>query len=154
MATFLTYFPPEDSGSFSQADFRLVRDEKSPWALIAPPFWLAWHRLWLPLLAYLVLMTAIGTLALWQPGLPALYLSALPGFYFFLEGSELIRSSLERKGWSLGSVVEAGSQEEAEIRVAADAMLASRWESVSYSGKPAELIANSHSISPTGLFPE
>ena len=116
MATYLAYLPPAGWTGDRRDDFKLVRDGKNPLALIFPPFWLAWHRLWLELLVYAVITFAIILLAIWQPGAPVMYLSAVPGLYLLLEGDELIRRNLERFGWQYSGVIEGDTREEAEIR--------------------------------------
>jgi len=85
-------------------------------ALIFPPFWLAWHKLWLSLLAYFVVIFAIILIAVWSPGIAVSYLSILPGFYLLLEGYQLVRTNLENQGWQYAGVIEGENKEEAEIR--------------------------------------
>jgi hypothetical protein len=120
MAIYSAYLPPVEDGREPAISFRLVSDAKAPLALIFPPFWLAYHRLWLELLTYAVVALAIALLAVWMPGVPVLYLSAIPGFYLLLEGNELIRRKLERKGWRFAGVSEASTLEDAEIRFITD----------------------------------
>ncbi|MEM7291740.1 MAG: DUF2628 domain-containing protein [Pseudomonadota bacterium] len=116
MAMYSAYLPPDENRRGLSERFRLLRDAKAPLALIFPPLWLAWHGLWLELLAYAVAALAIGMLAFWQPSPAFLYLSGLPGLYLLLEGNELIRRKYERSGWNFAGVVEGQTQEEAEIR--------------------------------------
>ena len=116
MTTYTVYLPPKDSEASQEEAFRLVPDTKATLALIFPPFWLAWHRLWLPLMVYFVVVAAIIILAFTSPGVAVSYLSILPGFYLLLEGYELVRKNLENKGWEYAGIVEAENREEAEIR--------------------------------------
>ncbi|MEM7215494.1 MAG: DUF2628 domain-containing protein [Pseudomonadota bacterium] len=116
MATYTAYLPPEEWIGDPAEGFRLIRDSKNPWALIAPPIWLVWNRLWLPLLVYVVVAFAIILLAIWQPSGIITYLSAIPGLYLLLEGGELIRGKYERAGWRYAGVVEGDTREAAEIR--------------------------------------
>ncbi|MEM7069940.1 MAG: DUF2628 domain-containing protein [Pseudomonadota bacterium] len=116
MATYAVYLPPKASNIPSLEGFTLLPDARTPWALIAPPIWLIWHRLWLPLLVYVLVVWAVLLLAYWQPGTAVLYLSAIPGLYLLLEGSELIRAKFERKGWRYWGIVTGDNREEAEIR--------------------------------------
>lgn len=116
MTTYTIYLPPEDAGLEPDEVFRLVPDTKATLALIFPPFWLAWHKLWLPLMVYIVVITAILMLAVWSPGIAVSYLSILPGLYLLLEGYELVRQNLEAKGWQYAGVVEGENREEAKIR--------------------------------------
>ncbi len=135
--------------------FRLLRDAKAPLALIFPPFWLAWHRLWLELLVYAVVAIGIAMLAAWKPLPPVFYLSAIPGLYLLLEGNELIRRKLERKGWRFAGVVDGANQEEAEIRFVVEnenlltpTMPERHHQSTEFSQAPLM------SSAPAGIFPE
>ncbi len=120
MTIYSAYLPPLSSDAKPADTFQLVADAKAPLALIFPPFWLAWHRLWLELLAYLVLITGIILIGVWQPDPLVSYLSILPGFYLLLEGNEHIRYKLERSGWRYTGIFEAENLEEAEMRFLID----------------------------------
>ncbi len=152
MAIYAAYLPPNDEFGSTAERFRLVQDGKTPWALIAPPFWLIWHRLWLPLLAYAVFMFAIALIAIWQPGLPVLYLSALPGFYLLLEGSELVRNRLEILDWRFAGIVEGYNLEEAEIRFLAT-FQEGEPELVAFE-RPSKSPISHRPVVVAGLFPE
>ena len=79
------------------------------WALIAPPFWLAWHRLWWPLVFYFLFVVFCGALVA-TPFVPiSLFLLSLPGLYLLLEGQQLRRNRLEANGLELSGIVDAGS---------------------------------------------
>ena len=116
MATYTIYLPPEEQLVKPLDGCKALHDGKSTWALVFPPFWLIWHRLWLELLIYAIVMFVISLIAFWQPGAAIAYLSAVPGLYLLLEGSELVRKKHERNGWRYAGVVEGDTQEEAEIR--------------------------------------
>lgn len=116
MTSYSVYLKPETVSQTLDDEFRLVPDTKATLALLFPPFWLAWHRLWLPLLAYFVVMVAILLLAISSPSVAVSYLSILPGFYLLLEGHELVRNKLENTGWRYAGIVDAENREEAEIR--------------------------------------
>lgn len=153
MAIYSAYLPPRENMENPAETFRLVSDAKAPLALIFPPFWLAWHRLWLPLMAYAVIMIAIGILAAAYPSTPVFYLSALPGLYLLLEGNSLIAGKLERQGWRFAGVVDAENREDAELRFLVQneqALVASEPKKpVIPSPKTAPL-----ATAPLGLFPE
>ena len=109
MLTFTVHEPPNPpSDRLDRAEGLLfVRDGFSWSAALFTPLWLLAHRLWLPLLGYLVvagLIEAAGQSGLVQPGwatLAAVSLNLLIGF----EADTLRRWSLDRRGWlSLGSV--------------------------------------------------
>jgi len=97
-------------------DLTAIPDGVAKWALILPPFWLAWHRLWGALIIYcavvLVLLSLLGT----GFAMAALVLGGIPGFYLFLEGNSLRRDAMARAGWDNLGVVEAADDDEAIIR--------------------------------------
>lgn len=155
MAIFSVYLPPEHAGKSDAENFRLLKDSKAPLALIFPPFWLAWHRLWVELIIYAAVAIAISLLAAWQPLPPVLYLSAIPGLYLLLEGNELVRRKLERDGWTFAGVVDAHNRDEAEIKFMVDN------EAELSAPKPiGKRIVAKHRLpvlaatAPAGLFPE
>lgn len=152
MTTYTVYLPPKDALENQAEDFRLVPDAKAPFAILFPPFWLAWHRLWLPLMAYAVVMVAIFLLAISFPSFALSYLSILPGLYLLLEGYELIRKKLINNGWQYAGIVEASNKEEAEIRfiVASPHLFTKPDFSASGTSSP----MRSQSQSALSLFPE
>ncbi|MEM1038149.1 MAG: DUF2628 domain-containing protein [Pseudomonadota bacterium] len=93
-----------------------VPDGMAKWALILPPFWLAWHRLWGALTIYaaitLVLLSLLGTGFFTI----TLFLGGLPGLYLLLEGNNLRRDALGRSGWKTIDVLEAANETEAITR--------------------------------------
>jgi Protein of unknown function (DUF2628) len=98
--------------------FVFVRDGFHFWAFLFGPLWLAWHRLWLALLGYVVVTTA-GTIALAR--LPAsagtrftvmLLIALLMGF----EAASLWRWTLSRRKWRQLDIVVADDEETAERR--------------------------------------
>jgi hypothetical protein len=98
--------------------FVFVRDGFHGWAFLLTPLWMLWHRLWLVLLLYLVLMIGVEA-GLWAIGASAgvkavigLLVSLLAG----LEAATLRRWTLERHGWSTVGVVVDEDQETAERR--------------------------------------
>lgn len=116
MTSYTVYLPPEDVSENIEENFRLIPDSKATLALIFPPFWLAWHRLWLALLVYFLVVAIIISLAVLNPGIAVSYLSILPGFYLLLEGYQMLCNDLERKGWRYAGIVEGDNKEEAEVR--------------------------------------
>jgi hypothetical protein len=103
-----------------------VRDGFHFWAFLLGPLWLAWHRLWLALLGYLTMMTAVEV-ALWQLHTGAairfiamFLIALLMGF----EAASLRRWTLSRGKWRQLDIVVADDVETAERR------LFDRWTSV------------------------
>ncbi len=93
-----------------------VPERLATWALLFPVFWLAWHRLWLGLVAYLIytitLLALLTTPYLWV----TLAIFGLPGLYLWLEGNQLLRAKLDRQGFALVGVVEGPDEQTAVAR--------------------------------------
>lgn len=93
-----------------------VRDGFYVWALVFGPLWLAFHRLWLALIGYLVVTGALeGAMALLHTpegaqGWAMLLLNVLLGF----EASTLRRWTLKRKGFAHVGVAVGKNIEDAE----------------------------------------
>ena len=93
----------------------LVREGFSSGALLFGPIWLAIHRAWLPAAAVVVL-----TIAMLLIGPPAsvilvLGLAALLGF----SGRDLLRWSINRRGYLESAVVTGRDEDEARFRLLA-----------------------------------
>ncbi len=82
-----------------------VKDGFSLAALLIPVLWLVWHRMWLPLLAYLAYLVLLGTIELSIGQLASSVIALGCGLLFALEANNLRRWSLAAKGW--GTVGEA-----------------------------------------------
>ena len=119
MPVYTVHAPVSDGAVLPATDkFVFARDGFHFWAMIFGVFWLAWHRLWLAMIGWIVLMVAIDV------GLPALgvgrgavfainlLLALLLGF----EGASLKRWTFSRRKWRMLDVVVADDQESAERR--------------------------------------
>jgi len=98
--------------------FAFVRDGFSVWAFLFAVLWMLWHRLWLVLLAYVVVVVGIET-ALRYAGfsgpvlaIVAVFISLLVG----IESSTLRRFALARRGWKNVGIVGGTNTEAAERR--------------------------------------
>jgi hypothetical protein len=108
-----------DSADHGGTDkFVFVRDGFFVWAFLLGPVWLAWHRLWLALLGYVVVAVAsLAALALLHAGSGArlvvmLLIALLMGF----EAASLWRWTLSRRNWRQIDIVVADDEETAERR--------------------------------------
>jgi hypothetical protein len=115
-----TVHAPVTNGADSAATdrFAFVRDGFHFWAAVLGPVWLAWHRLWLALTGWIVLMAAIDV-AMVRLGvgsgaifLADLLLALLLGF----EAASLKRWTLSRRHWRQLDIVVADDEEAAERR--------------------------------------
>ncbi len=98
--------------------FAFVRDGFSVWAFLLAILWMLWHRMWLVLLIYVVVVVGVET-ALHYAGIPGpvlgivgLLISLLVG----IEASTLRRFTLARRGWKNVGIVSAHDLEDAERR--------------------------------------
>ena len=119
MPVYTVHAPVTSGGAPEATDrFAFVRDGFHFWAMVFSVIWLAWHRLWLALVGWLVLMVAVDM------GLAALGIdrSALFAVDFLLalllgfEAASLRRWTLSRRKWRQLDIVVADDEEAAERR--------------------------------------
>jgi hypothetical protein len=95
-----------------------VKDGFSWPAFFIPFVWMIWHRLWLALVAYIVVavgLAGIGYLSGFPDGL-ATMLGLLINLFFGLEGNNFRRRSLARRGYNEVADIVASDREEAAWR--------------------------------------
>jgi Protein of unknown function (DUF2628) len=119
MPVYTVHAPVTSSTDMAAADrFAFVRDGFHFWAAVLGVLWLAWHRLWLSLLGWIVLMAAIdfGLLRLGVGGGTILLADILLALLLGFEAATLRRWSLSRRKWRQLDIVVADNQEAAERR--------------------------------------
>ena len=114
-----TVHAPVDAVRRADSDrFVFVRDGFHFWAFLFGPLWFIWHRLWLALVAYIVIIAGVvGLLAVLRTGADArgivlLIVALLAGY----EAASARRWSLSRGWWRELGVVVADDAEAAERR--------------------------------------
>jgi hypothetical protein len=119
MPVYTVHAPVTNGAGLTATDkFAFVRDGFHFWAAVAGVIWLAWHRLWLALVGWIVLMLAVDVgLPLLGVGSRAivvinLVLALLLGF----EAASLRRWTLSRRRWRQLDIVVADDEEMAERR--------------------------------------
>lgn len=141
-----------------------VREGIAWWALFFPLIWILFHRLWLVLLLYLAAVFVIGAAAELADipeaagGLATMALS----FLLALEGNDLRRWTLKRKGYALADVTGGRDMAECEQRFFESWLPAQEQQRTSATPAPSlprESKANQTSAAPggddvIGLFPE
>jgi hypothetical protein len=141
-----------------------VRDGFSFWAFLIAPLWMLWHRMWLVLLGYVVVLAAVDT-ALSAIGASRTAMSViglLISLLVGLEASTLRRVSLRRRGFRNIGIVSGADREDAERRFFGDARPGSAAGAPPAARPPvppASLSASppahiSHTADVTGLFPQ
>jgi Protein of unknown function (DUF2628) len=119
MPVYTVHAPVGNGADLAATDkFVFVRDGFHFWAAIASVIWLAWHRLWLALIGWLVLMAAIqfGLSALGASAGAILTVDILLALLMGFEAASLQRWTLSRRKWRQLDVVVADDAEAAERR--------------------------------------
>jgi len=116
MNTYSIYLPPDKQAQEDGSAVKFLVDGNAVYAVMLPPVWLVWHRLWWALGVYISLVAIILLLVTtpWRDA--ALFLSLIPGLYLWLEGNELIAQKYQRRGWRFVGVVQGANEEDAELR--------------------------------------
>jgi uncharacterized protein DUF2628 len=119
MPVYTVHGPTTGDAAIAAADrFAFARDGFHFWAAVLGPVWLLWHRLWLALIGWIVVITAVnfGMSALGAGGgarfLANLLLALLMGF----EAASLRRWTLSHRNWRQLDIVVADDEEAAERR--------------------------------------
>ena len=119
MPVYTVHAPVTNGADLTATDkFAFVRDGFHFWAAITGVIWLAWHRLWLALIGWIVLLLAVnaglGALGVGSRAilLINLVLAVLLGF----EAASVRRWTLSRRKWRMLDVVVADDEESAERR--------------------------------------
>ena len=156
MPVYTVHEPPrrDDELLAHTARFQFVRDGFHFWAFLLAPLWMLRHRMWLELIAYLLLIAGI-TFGLQRLGVATsaggavgLLLSLLVG----MEASSLRRWKLSRRGFASLGVVVGDDLEEAERRFF-DGWTAQNEPPVRAT-PPASPFVGSSSSEIVGLFPQ
>jgi len=120
MALFSVYLPHAEDGprSYRLENARFVRDGFSWGAFFVPVIWLIWHRTWrwvLLVMAFELGLALIGARLGLPPAIVA-FLVLLQMLFVGLEAQKWYGLALERRGFELTDIVQAGSLEDAERR--------------------------------------
>ncbi len=119
MPIYTVHAPVRTNAGIAATDrFAFVRDGFHVWAALFGPVWLAWHRLWLALIGWIVVVVGIdAALAALGVGRSAIFwvnvlIALLTGF----EAASLWRWTLSRRNWRQLDIVVADDEEAAERR--------------------------------------
>lgn len=119
MAVYSVLEPPARSGGGDAAErFAFVRDGFSWAAFFFGGLWMLWHRLWLALLGYVVVVGALEVLlrSLGATAGSRALIAFLVALLVGLEASSLRRWTLIRRGWRDHGIVVGEALENAERR--------------------------------------
>ncbi len=117
MKSYTVHAPKDLAGEPLEDGTRLVfvKDGVAWPAFFIPELWFLWHRMWIPFGAYLAMWIAAGVLVGFQStamAVVALALNAIAG----LEGNNMRRWVLARKGYDEIGIVSGSSLEDCEAR--------------------------------------
>jgi Protein of unknown function (DUF2628) len=119
MPVYTVHAPVTDHVDLRATDrFAFVRDGFHLWAALFGVVWLAWHRLWLALIGWIVLMVALDVaMVRLSVGAPAIFLvDCLLALLLGFEAASLERWTLSRRNWRQLDIVVADDEEAAERR--------------------------------------
>jgi Protein of unknown function (DUF2628) len=119
MPVYTVHAPVNSDGSASATDrFAFVRDGFHVWAAILSPVWLAWHRLWLALIGWIVVAVVleVGMLRLGAGTGAIVVVNILIALLMGFEAATLQRWTLSRRNWRQLDIVVADDEESAERR--------------------------------------
>jgi glutamine amidotransferase len=119
MPVYTVHAPVTTDAGIRAADrFAFVRDGFHFWAAVAGVIWLAWHRLWLALLGWIVVLLAVdfGMAALGARSGAILFANLLLALLMGFEAASLRRWTLSRRNWRQLDIVVADDEESAERR--------------------------------------
>jgi hypothetical protein len=119
MPVYTVHAPTADNAGIAAIDrFAFVRDGFHFWAALLGPLWLAWHRLWLALIGWIVVMIAIdvGMARLGAGGRAIFFTNVLIALLMGFEASSIRRWTLSRRNWRQLDIVVADNAESAERR--------------------------------------
>lgn len=119
MPVYTVHAPVTNGADLTATDkFAFVRDGFHFWAAVAGVIWLAWHRLWLALIGWIVLVAVVDFgLARFGVNLRTiLVVDAVLALLMGFEAASLRRWTLSRRNWRLLDIVVADDEEAAERR--------------------------------------
>ena len=119
MPVYTVHAPVANGADLPATDrFVFVRDGFHFWAAVASVIWLLWHRLWLALIGWIVLMIAIqfGMSALGASRGTIFVVDVLIAILMGFEAASLRRWTLSRRKWRQLDIVVADDEELAERR--------------------------------------
>ncbi len=119
MPVYTVHAPVVANAGIAAADrFAFVRDGFHFWAALTGGLWLAWHRLWLALLGWILVLAAVavGLSALGAGGGAIFWANVMVALLMGFEAASLRRWTLSRRNWRQLDIVVARNQETAERR--------------------------------------
>jgi uncharacterized protein DUF2628 len=159
MAVYTVHEPPLRSGTVAPDPerFVFVRDGFSFWALLLGPIWMLWHRMWVVLVGYGLVVAVLGWVlrATHAPIAVALLVDAVLALLIGFEAATLRRFTLARRGFVNVGVVVGDDLELAERRFFDIWIMKHSGEAASHGETPAATVRMPQPRADVlGLFPE
>src|SRR6187200_2249255 len=114
MPVYTVHAPVTSGAGLAATDkYTFVRDGFHFWAAVASPIWLAWHRLWLTLIGWIVLVAAVdfGLVTLGVGRGSIFIVNALLALLLGFEAANLQRWTLSRRKWRQLAIVVSDDEE-------------------------------------------
>ena len=118
MPIYTVHVPGDVEDDVARADrTAFVRDGFNVWAFLFGPLFLLRHRAWLAAAAWIVLVLAMAFVAhaIGLPGWARFLLLALLAIFVGLEGNDLRRRALRRRGFDLAEIVSGDDRRDSEL---------------------------------------
>lgn len=119
MPVYTVHAPSPNGADLRATDkFVFVRDGFHFWAMVFGPLWLLWHRLWLALIGWLIVVVALdfGLRALGLSGTSVFFVDVVLALLMGFEAASLRRWTLSRGNWRQLDVIVAEDADTAEHR--------------------------------------
>jgi hypothetical protein len=119
MPVYTVHAPTTNGADLRATDkFIFVRDGFHFWAAVFGPFWLIWHRLWLALIGWTIVIVALplGLARLGAGSATIGFADVMMALLMGLEAASLKRWTLSRRNWRQLDIVVADNEEAAERR--------------------------------------
>jgi hypothetical protein len=115
MAIYTVHLPPEGVARPEKVVF--LRDAFCAPAFVFGPLWLLWKRAWIAALGWSLLLAAIAGFGAYSmlPKYATSFLALAAALVLGFEGDRILAWSLQRRGYVEGDLVNADSEEEAEM---------------------------------------
>jgi Protein of unknown function (DUF2628) len=120
MAVYTVHQPPlkKYEAAPDPVRFAFVRDGFSFWAFLLGPLWMLWHRMWLVLLGYIVVVVAmqLGLRAVGASGGISVFATLMLALLVGMEAGTRRRFTLGRRRWRNVGTVVGGDRDSVERR--------------------------------------
>ena len=108
---FTIHVKPEALGDARSVTAVAIPETKAKWALLFPPIWLIWHKLYFEVALYSMIGVTVLILLFTPYAMAAIAVAGLPALSLYLEGNQIRRNALDRTGYKMVNVIDAPDEE-------------------------------------------